>query len=307
MTNYGRPVILIAEDHPEDLKTIISILTESEHEFSILTACNRKLACEISLKEIPDLILMNWEMPEKNGLDALMEIKKNDRLKYTPIIIITGVSTTLGNLKKALDSGASDFICKPFNKIELLARIYTQLRYGGMLKQIFEHNALINQNERQLSSAVTLAERNTINTEEETPLSSALKVKKIYSVHKNLLKDMIDLKHELALSEPKGKILFNQIINTVKKFADENLWDDYELKFLSVRPRFFEELRNEFPHLTPNDLRLCSLFSLNLESKEIARILNITPDSIKVTRKRLRKKLNLTIRDNLFTFLARYN
>ena len=76
---------------------------------------------------------------------------------------------------------------------------------------------------------------------------------------------------------------------------------------MRVHPGFYEKLCADFPNLTQSELRLCAFLKLNLNTKEIAAINNITINSAKVARSRLRKKLNISdINDNLVEFLSQY-
>jgi DNA-binding response OmpR family regulator len=74
-----------------------------------------------------DLILMDISMPEINGIDACRRIKENNVLHDIPIIMVTA-STELDDLQLAFDAGAMDYITKPPNKVELLARVRSALR-----------------------------------------------------------------------------------------------------------------------------------------------------------------------------------
>jgi DNA-binding NarL/FixJ family response regulator len=66
---------------------------------------------------------------------------------------------------------------------------------------------------------------------------------------------------------------------------------------------FFKALKEKYPELTPNDLRLCSYLRMNFTTKEIAQLLNISTRGVEISRHRLRKKLNLNQEENLFEFL----
>ena len=86
-----------------------------------------------------------------------------------------------------------------------------------------------------------------------------------------------------------------------------NTDDNFDYYFLQVHPKFYERLRKDFPDLTLNELRLCALIKLNMNSKDIASINNITINGVKVARWRLRKKLGMTdANDNLGEFLSNY-
>ena len=86
-----------------------------------------------------------------------------------------------------------------------------------------------------------------------------------------------------------------------------NTDDNFDYYFLQVHPGFYEGLRKDFPDLTLNELRLCALIRLNMNTKDIASINNITINGVKVARWRLRKKLGMTdANDNLSDFLSNY-
>lgn len=80
-------------------------------------------------------------------------------------------------------------------------------------------------------------------------------------------------------------------------------WDDFKLHFEKVNPGFFIRLHGKFPQLTTKDLRLCAYLRLGLSTKDIASLVNVTPESAEIGRVRLRKKLYLDRQVNLSTFL----
>lgn len=80
-------------------------------------------------------------------------------------------------------------------------------------------------------------------------------------------------------------------------------WEDFKFHFDKVHQGFFTRLKGKYPRLTPKDQRLCAYIHLGLSTKDIAGLINITPESAEIGRIRLRKKLGLNRQDNLFTFL----
>ncbi len=80
-------------------------------------------------------------------------------------------------------------------------------------------------------------------------------------------------------------------------------WEDFNTRFESLNKNFYSRLKTAYPEISPNDLRICALIKLNLSIKEMAGILNISPDSVKTARYRLRKKLQLNTEDNLTEFI----
>jgi DNA-binding CsgD family transcriptional regulator len=85
-----------------------------------------------------------------------------------------------------------------------------------------------------------------------------------------------------------------EIITEIDRQTDmEKQWEQFRIRFESVHRSFFDKLRKADGGLTQNDLQLCAYLKLNLTTKEIARLMNISPESVNTSRYRLRKKLNL--------------
>ena len=94
--------------------------------------------------------------------------------------------------------------------------------------------------------------------------------------------------------------VFKMISDTEKSNED---WDRFALYFDQVHNNFLTILKTKYPQLSPTDLKLCAYLRLNLSSKEIAHILNISLKGVEVSRYRVRKKLNLPTETNLYDFL----
>ncbi|GAA4238733.1 hypothetical protein GCM10022291_30350 [Postechiella marina] len=94
-----------------------------------------------------------------------------------------------------------------------------------------------------------------------------------------------------------------QIILSISNNSTDN-WNEFEARFVAINKSFYNRLQTEFPKLTLNDQRLCALVKLNFSSKDIARLLNMSTDSVHTTRSRLRKKLELDRNINLKQFIA---
>ena len=97
-------------------------------------------------------------------------------------------------------------------------------------------------------------------------------------------------------------------IKQVVKIIDKNLnntndWKMFQEAFNNADKNFLKKIKNKHENLTPNDLRLCAYLRLNLSSKEIAPLLNISPRSVEVKRYRLRKKMNLSHDENLTNYI----
>ena len=86
----------------------------------------------------------------------------------------------------------------------------------------------------------------------------------------------------------------------------KDIWEVFEQHFDVVHAGFLQKLQKDFPRLTPQELKLSAYLRMNLNTKEIANLLQITPRSVEVARYRLRKKLNLNIEQNLVSFMMNY-
>ncbi len=93
----------------------------------------------------------------------------------------------------------------------------------------------------------------------------------------------------------------SKIIN--KSQNQDRDWNDFNTHFESINKNFYTRLKQSYPDISPNDLKICALIKLNLSIKEMASILNISPDSVKTARYRLRKKLQMNTEDNLTDFI----
>lgn len=89
-------------------------------------------------------------------------------------------------------------------------------------------------------------------------------------------------------------------------FSLDEDWEEFKIHFEQVHDAFYKELKNQFPELSAKELRLCALLKLNLNTKEMATILGISPSSVKMARYRLRKKLNLDSDVDLAAYLITF-
>ncbi|MGV6807900.1 MAG: phosphate regulon transcriptional regulator PhoB [bacterium] len=95
--------------------------------FKPLMASNAQQAHSIIIDEKPDLVLLDWMMPETSGIELIRRLKRDELTATVPIIMLTA-KTSEDNLIQGLDTGADDYVTKPFSPRELIARIKTVLR-----------------------------------------------------------------------------------------------------------------------------------------------------------------------------------
>lgn len=117
MTNK---TILAVDDDPNIVKLVQ--ITLELNGFNVITAYNGKSGLEKTIEQMPDLILLDIDMPEMNGLQVLEEIKNNPSTAAIPVIMLT--ARTMGDdFEKAMERKADWYIAKPFKKDHLLEKI----------------------------------------------------------------------------------------------------------------------------------------------------------------------------------------
>lgn len=120
---------------------------------------------------------------------------------------------------------------------------------------------------------------------------------------KALLKEIEKLKAENVLP-PVHAIRLRKEINNHLDGKDE--WQYFKLHFESVHPDFFLHLKQAYPVLTENDLRLCAYIRIGMTTKEVSQMLSVLPETVNMARYRMRKKLELTQEESLEDFLRRF-
>jgi len=144
--------ILIVDDEPLNISLYYEMLKQSG--YTILKATDGLEAIKITEEEEPDLIILDWNMPRMDGLEALKAIKKGERTKEIPVIMITGVMTSSENLQAALHEGAIDFLRKPFDRTELLARVRSVMLLSNSIKELKEKYLVIENSNRFIRSLI---------------------------------------------------------------------------------------------------------------------------------------------------------
>lgn len=125
--------ILIVDDNPEILNYLSDVLSE---DYAIIQAENGNIGLEKALIEIPDLIISDVMMPEKDGITLCKELKTNINTSHIPIILLTARTSTVYEIG-GLKNGADDYITKPFNAKVIKARINSLLENREKLRSHF--------------------------------------------------------------------------------------------------------------------------------------------------------------------------
>ena len=120
-----KPLILIVEDEPPLIEILKYNFEDAGFRTSLATDGDEGILK--AQEEVPDLIILDWMLPKRSGIEVCRELKKYKRTKTVPIIMLTARSEE-SDLILGLDSGADDYVVKPFSPRELIARVNATLR-----------------------------------------------------------------------------------------------------------------------------------------------------------------------------------
>lgn len=152
MSDNDMGIILVVDDVVENRKILATIINKNTN-FEVALAADGTSAFEYIEDILPDVILLDIMMPGMDGYEVAEILKSNPRTKEIPILFITAV-TDIESIVKAFNSGGVDYITKPFNKNELLARISSHMQLKKMRDELKEKNMLLADRELHLLSLV---------------------------------------------------------------------------------------------------------------------------------------------------------
>ncbi|XWK91813.1 MAG: response regulator (plasmid) [Phormidium sp.] len=222
--------LLIVDDNPTNIKVLFDFL--KNYGFKVLIAKNGENALT-KLEEItPDLILLDVMMPGINGFETCERIKKNPSNRDVPIIFMTALADT-ENKVKGLSLGAVDYITKPFQQEEVLARINLHLKLRSLTKELADKN-------QQLSQMNELLEHK---VEERTLELKKAQSQLIISEKMSSLGQLVaGIAHEI--NNPVGFISGN--LQHIRQYTEDlmNLINLYQTNYPNPVPEIAEEITN---------------------------------------------------------------
>ena len=127
--------ILVIDDLPENVFILQDRLVQEGYE--VITAYDGNGGIEKAYSESPDLILLDVMMPDISGFEVCKILVNDERTKHIPIILVTARAGA-EDTKEGLEAGAFDYIKKPFNRVELMARVKSALKLSDANKQVLQ-------------------------------------------------------------------------------------------------------------------------------------------------------------------------
>ena len=210
--------ILIADDEPNQLELMSFNLSNAG--YSIIKATNGKEAIELIENHSPDLIILDWMMPKMSGIDVCQTLRSRPETKQIPIIILSARSED-SDKSLGLDTGADDYISKPFSPKELISRVKALLRRArpALVNDILQHNDLT----LSLSEMkVTYKNNNVKLGPKEFKLLTLLMERPGHIFSRGKLLDMV-CGHGVYVEERTVDVHMSRLRKALKTASDENL------------------------------------------------------------------------------------
>ena len=136
MPNAAR--ILVVDDNPSNVKALRQRLLADGHQ--VLEATSGQEALDVAAEQSPDLILLDIMMPGMDGYEVCRRLKGQDSGEFVPVVMVTALTEPEAVIR-ALDEGADEYVTKPFEPLELMARVRSMLR----IRRMYQENTVLRQ------------------------------------------------------------------------------------------------------------------------------------------------------------------
>jgi CheY-like chemotaxis protein len=133
--------ILIVDDQEVNITLLEKMLQNAGYKH-ITSTQDPQVVCSMHLENRYDLILLDLQMPKMDGFEVLEALKKIETSGYLPVLVITAQP---GHKLRALQSGAKDFVSKPFDLVEVETRIHNMLEVRLLYQKLENHNKVLEQ------------------------------------------------------------------------------------------------------------------------------------------------------------------
>ncbi|SHJ40042.1 tetratricopeptide repeat protein [Aquimarina spongiae] len=245
--------------------------------------------------------------------DSLFNLEKSKQIAYMEF------ENELEKRDKALESLKAQEKKDRLIQYLLLMGTFILAIGGTFIFVIYKQRAqkskqLVTKNQELLESAFELSQKKLENAElkqQELKQQLDFKNKELSSYTLNFIKKneiVQQIQQTIQHIRKSSSVEKNKLIADLNKIVKKNMsidkdWEDFSRFFEDAHQGFYTQLKSTHPDLSTNDLKICSLIRLNLNVKEMASILGISPDSARTARYRLRKKMKLTPEQEILSYL----
>ncbi|XXX76801.1 response regulator [Sorangium sp. So ce134] len=146
----NEPVILIVDDTPANLDVLCNLLIGAG--FEVAAATNGSTAVALAERDPPALVLLDIELPGIDGFETLRQLKENRTTRDIPVIFMTARSDSASRLR-GLRAGAVDYVTKPFEAEEILARVHVHVELQALHRKLADSHAHVLQENRERAAA----------------------------------------------------------------------------------------------------------------------------------------------------------
>ncbi len=285
--------ILLIEDS-EQLREYIADILMMEG-FEVILATDGEEGVSLAVMHQPDLILCDIMMPGKDGYEVFQILNSHERLVAVPFIFITALSERT-NYRQGMDLGADDYLVKPFTIEELLRSINSRLKKRRSIEKSFK----VQLDEIETSLKKKLEDVNSLSSQ---AMDDDLRFIELNTKLQYLEKQITEEIKKNRINE-KGKLFLINLRNKIKNspVVIDN-WTIFQMKFNQAYPNLAAILVSRFSQLTQQDLIILSALYMNMNTYQLSVILGISPDSVRKSKYRLKKKLGLSIDQNLIHYI----
>jgi len=329
------PKVLYVDDELDNLNVFRMTF---DTYYDIYTAISAKQGLQL-LKEYDfSMVISDERMPTMTGVEFLKLVK--NKYPFVTRVILTGYSD-MSSIVAAINKGRIyHYLTKPWDESQLKSVIDNAIKQHDLIienqtlitnlksanDKLEMHNRSLEDTVRERMAEILEQQKKIQEVRQNVIEMELLSMKKqkenlqneieiinkklttlsLQKIQKNKL--MTELKEELRYILDKVDESYSTKIQQTIRFIvttinTERDWQDFKLYFEEVHAEFYSTLKQRFHLLTPNEIHLCALLRLNMNIKQASQILGIAPDSVKMARYRLRKKMGLSNEVNLIEFL----
>ena len=300
--------VLIVDDTIYNIQLLSLMLIRQGYQ--VEQATSGKEALEIVSKQLPDIILLDIRMPEMNGYEVCTRLKANSATKNIPIIFISSIEEPSEKVE-AFSVGGVDYIAKPFQLIEVLARIETHIRLCSLQKKLQEQNEQLQLSALVLSRSLKQERElsqmksnfiSVVSHEFRTPLTTIQSASELLEYYEWTKEERVEHLHQIQDEVKHMTALMEDVLFLSSANANKSKINLTEFDLLKFCTKLLNQIQKTFAkdYILRSSLHITANFNILIENPHLE---NDLPDlAVKMDKKLLRQILT-----NLITNAIKYS